>query len=164
MTSPTIARFRHPATTTSLPITGGPNLCPIVVGTPMAYDESIDNDLTKLNGGGGINPNYLPRDPNNGCKPVYPHEYLRVNTIFEVVKANGGSTAWIDKHPSYEWTKGPSGKGVDDFYGPEINSIPVALPQFLVAARCRSWTTRSTMDGQPTSEIFSATTCCTCRR
>src|SRR5262249_20552043 len=25
---------------------------------------------------------------------------------------------------------GPSGKGVDDFFGPEINSIPVALPQF----------------------------------
>jgi hypothetical protein len=119
-----------PATTTSLPITGGPNLCPNVVGTAMAYDESIDIDLTKLNGGGGINPHFLPRDPNDGCKPVYPHEYLRVNTIFEVVRANGGRTAWIDKHPSYEWTNGPSGKGVDDFYGPEINSIPVALPQF----------------------------------
>jgi hypothetical protein len=61
---------------------------------------------------------------------VLPHEYLRVNTIFEVVKAAGGLTAWTDKHPSYEWTNGPSGKGVDDFYGPEINSIPVALPQF----------------------------------
>jgi len=43
-------------------------------------------------------------------------------------KANGGRTAWTDKHPSYEWTNGPSGKGVDDFYGPEINSIPVPLP------------------------------------
>jgi hypothetical protein len=119
-----------PAKTTSLPITGGPNLCPDIIGTPMAYDESIDINLTKLNGGGGINPNFLPRDPDNGCKPVYPHEYLRVNTIFEVVKANGGSTAWVDKHPSYEWTNGPSGTGVDDFYGPEINSDPVALPQF----------------------------------
>src|SRR5215469_7452960 len=39
-------------------------------------------------------------------------------------------TALTDKHPSYEWTNGPSGKGVDDFFGPEINSIPVALPQF----------------------------------
>jgi hypothetical protein len=46
------------------------------------------------------------------------------------VKANGGTTAWTDKHPSYSWTQGPSGTGVDDFYGPEINSIPVALPQF----------------------------------
>jgi hypothetical protein len=119
-----------PARTTSLPITGGPNLCPDIVGTPVAYDESIDFNLTKLNGAGGINPNFLPRDPNDGCKPIYPHDYLRVNTIFEVVKAHGGTTAWVDKHPSYEWTNGPSGKGVDDFYGPEINSIPVALPQF----------------------------------
>jgi Type I phosphodiesterase / nucleotide pyrophosphatase len=119
-----------PAKTTSLPITGGPRLCPDIIGTPMAYDESIDFNLTKLNGGGGIDTNFLPRDPNNDCKPVYPHEYLRVNTIFEVVKANGGATAWVDKHPSYEWTNGPSGKGVDDFYGPEINSDPVALPQF----------------------------------
>jgi hypothetical protein len=119
-----------PAHTTSLPITGGPGLCPDVIGTPMAYDESIDFNLKLLNGGGGINPNYLPRDPNNNCHPVYPHQYLRVNTIFEVVKANGGHTAWVDKHPSYEWTNGPSGLGVDDFYGPEINSVPVALPQF----------------------------------
>jgi hypothetical protein len=119
-----------PAHTTSLPITGGPGLCPDVIGTPMAYDESIDFNLKLLNGGGGINPNYLPRDPNNDCRPVYPHQYLRVNTIFEVVKANGGRTAWVDKHPSYEWINGPSGLGVDDFYGPEINSVPVALPQF----------------------------------
>ena len=119
-----------PAATTSLPITGGKDLCPNVVGTPVAFDESIDIDLTKLNGGGGINPNFLPRDPRNNCQPVYPHNWIRVNTIFEVVKANGGYTAWTDKHPSYTWTKGPSGAGVDDFYGPEINSNPVALPQF----------------------------------
>ena len=100
------------------------------IGTIVAWDESIDIDLTQLNGGGGINPNYLVRDPNNNCAVVMPHQYLRVNTIFEVVKANGGTTAWTDKHPSYEWTNGPSGTGVDDFYGPEINSIPVALPQF----------------------------------
>jgi len=119
-----------PAQTTSLPITGGPSLCPSVVGTAMAYDESIDFNLTLLNGGGGINPNFLPRDPTKNCAPVFPHQYLKVNTIFEVVKANRGTTAWVDKHPSYEWTNGPSGAGVDDFYGPEINSNPVALPQF----------------------------------
>lgn len=104
--------------------------CPGKVGTNVAWDEAIDIDLTKLDGGGGINPHYLTRDPKNNCSIVLPHQYLRVNTIFEVVKANGGSTAWTDKHPSYEWTNGPSGKGVDDFYGPEINSIPVPLPQF----------------------------------
>jgi hypothetical protein len=104
--------------------------CPSTGGTVVQLDEGVDFDLTLLNGGGGINPAFLPRDPNNGCAPVFPHTYLRVNTIFEVVKAAGGRTAWIDKHPSYEWTSGPSGKGVDDFFGPEINSIPVALPQF----------------------------------
>ncbi len=118
-----------PTMTTSLPITGGPSLCPSVIGTPVAYDESIDFDLTKLDGGGGINPDFLPRNSNT-CQPIMPHSYLRVNTIFEVARANGFRTAWIDKHPSYEWTNGPSGKGVQDFYGPEINSIPVPLPQF----------------------------------
>ena len=104
--------------------------CPGKIGTNVAWDEAVDIDLTKLDGGGGINPKFLVRDPNNGCKTIMPHQYLRVNTIFEVVKSHGGRTAWTDKHPSYEWTNGPSGKGVDDFYGPEINSIPVALPQF----------------------------------
>jgi hypothetical protein len=109
--------------------TGNPNgPCPGQIGTIMAFDESIDTDLTKLDGGGSINPAYLRRDPKAGCKAVYPHEYLRVNTIFEVAKAAGLHTAWTDKHPSYEWTNGPSGHGVDDFFGPEINSIPVALP------------------------------------
>jgi Type I phosphodiesterase / nucleotide pyrophosphatase len=117
-----------PAQTDGLGNPGG--ACPGVVGTNVAWDEAVDKDLTRLDGGGGLNPNFLVRDPNNGCKTVLPHEYLRVNTIFEVVRAAGGRTAWTDKHPSYEWTNGPSGKGVDDFYGPEINSIPVALPQF----------------------------------
>jgi hypothetical protein len=117
-----------PAQTDGLGNPGG--TCPGVIGTNVAWDEAVDKDLTKLDGGGGLNPNFLVRDPKNGCKTVLPHEYLRVNTIFEVVKFAGGLTAWTDKHPSYEWTNGPSGKGVDDFYGPEINSIPVALPQF----------------------------------
>jgi Type I phosphodiesterase / nucleotide pyrophosphatase len=117
-----------PRMTDGLGNPGGP--CPGKIGTNVAWDEAIDIDLTKLNGGGGINQNYLTRDPKNNCTTLMPHDYLRVNTIFEVVKANGGTTAWTDKHPSYEWTNGPSGKGVDDFYGPEINSIPVALPQF----------------------------------
>jgi hypothetical protein len=103
---------------------GGP--CPGQIGTITEFDESIDKDLTKLYG--SIDPSFLPRDPNRGCAPVYPHEYLRVNTIFEVVRAHGGYTAWTDKHPAYEWTNGPSGVGVNDFFGPEINSIPVALP------------------------------------
>lgn len=117
-----------PATTTPYGIVGGANLCPQYVGTQVGFDEEIDYDYTQLNGGGGINPAYLPRDPKNNCAPVYPHSYIRDNTIFEVVKAGGGYTAWSDKHPSYDFTNGPSGNGVDDLYSPEINSIPVPLP------------------------------------
>jgi hypothetical protein len=116
------------APNTVMGMASGP--CPSTGGAVVELDEGVDFDLTQLNGGGGINPAFLPRDPNNGCQPVFPHQYLRVNTIFEVVRAAGGWTAWTDKHPAYEWTNGPSGKGVDDFFGPEINSIPVALPQF----------------------------------
>jgi Type I phosphodiesterase / nucleotide pyrophosphatase len=117
-----------PAQTDGLGNPGGS--CPGKIGTNVAWDEAVDIDLTRLDGGGGLNPKFLVRNPDNGCKTILPHEYLRVNTIFEVVKAGGGRTAWTDKHPSYEWVNGPSGRGVDDFFGPEINSIPVALPQF----------------------------------
>jgi hypothetical protein len=107
---------------------GGAALCPANRRTQVGFDEEIDFDYTKLDGAGGINPQYLPRDPNNNCAPVYPHNFLRVNTIFEVVRGSGAYTAWSDKHPSYDFVNGPSGKGVADLFSPEINSIPVALP------------------------------------
>lgn len=89
-------------------------------GTEVLYDESIDKDPTKIDGGGGIDPTKLPLDPTKGCTPVYPHSFLRVNTIFEIVRAAGGRTAWADKHLAYDLVNGPSGKGVDDLYTPEI--------------------------------------------
>ena len=59
----------------------------------------------------------------SSCVPVYPHDYVKVNTIFEVIKqATGARTAWSDKHPAYDWVNGPSGKGVDDLFTPEINA------------------------------------------
>jgi hypothetical protein len=121
-------KLSPPAQTTPYGIVGGAGLCPSVIGTQVGFDEEVDTNYLLLNGGGGINPAYLPRDSTKGCAPVYPHSYLRVNTIFEVAREAGKYTAWTDKHPSYEWTNGPSGKGVADFYGPEINSIPVGLP------------------------------------
>ena len=90
------------------------------VGTTVDYSEFIDVNLNLINGGGGIDPNKLPRDPKNGCTPVYPHSHLRVNTIFEVIKAAGGRTAWSDKSLGYEVVSGPSGHGVDDLFDPEI--------------------------------------------
>jgi hypothetical protein len=90
------------------------------VGTAVVYDESIELNSSLSDGGGGIDPTTLPLDPRHGCTPVYPHQFLRVNTIFEVIKASGRRTAWSDKHLSYELVQGPSGHGVDDLFTPEI--------------------------------------------
>jgi hypothetical protein len=54
----------------------------------------------------------MGKDRQGNCKPLFPHELIRVNTIFEVIRAAGGHTAWSDKHPAYDWTSGPSSKGV----------------------------------------------------
>ncbi|WCK55046.1 alkaline phosphatase family protein [Aneurinibacillus sp. Ricciae_BoGa-3] len=88
-------------------------------GTNVLYDETIDKDLNKIDGGGGINPDMLPRDPVTK-QPVYPHNYVRVNNIFEVINASGKHTAWADKHLAYDLLNGPSGKGVNDLFTPEI--------------------------------------------
>lgn len=92
------------------------------VGTVVYVDDEIDADPSKLDGG-GINVSSLPRDPENGCTPVYPHQLLRVNTIFEVAHDHALRTAWADKHLAYEFANGPSGKGIDDLYTPEIAAI-----------------------------------------
>lgn len=90
-------------------------------GTIVTYTEDTDKDPTSVDAGGGIDPGKLPVDPVTK-QPVYPHSYVRVNTIFEVVKAAGLHTAWSDKHPAYELLSGPSGKGLDDLFAPEIDA------------------------------------------
>jgi hypothetical protein len=131
-----------PATTTGNGVAGDPGLCTPgapPTGTRTEFDEGIDINKLLLNGGapagvdGGIasiDPNKLERDPAHSCAPVYPWNFVRTNTIFGVVHAAGGYTAWSDKHPSYLSVSGPGkGTNVDDYYAPEINSIPVGLPQ-----------------------------------
>jgi hypothetical protein len=49
-----------------------------------------------------------------------------VNNVFEVIKSAGGHTAWADKHPAYDFLNGPSGKGVDDLFTPEIRPVTKA--------------------------------------
>jgi predicted AlkP superfamily pyrophosphatase or phosphodiesterase len=132
-----------PAKTTGNGVAGAPGLCKAGTppsGTTTEFDEGIDINKLKLNGGapagmdGGIasiDPKRLERDPANGCAPVYPWDFVRTNTIFGVIHAAGGYTAWSDKHPSYSAVSGhgSNGMSVDDYYAPEINSIPVPLPQ-----------------------------------
>jgi predicted AlkP superfamily pyrophosphatase or phosphodiesterase len=93
-------------------------------GTQQVFDESIDvydaNNVSQ----NVIDPAKLPRYLHDGqCLPKFPHNAIRVNTIFEVVKASGGVTAWADKHPAYDLVNGPSGKGVDDLYTPELTNV-----------------------------------------
>lgn len=101
-------------------------------GTEVMLAENLDFDKTRLDGGAfapgnphpgqAIDVTKLPLDGDHGCTRVFPHNFLRVNTIFEVIKAHGGRTAWSDKHPAYDLVNGPSGKGVDDLYTPEVDS------------------------------------------
>lgn len=74
-----------------------------------------------------INASKLPVDPKT-CKPVYPHTYLKVNTVFEVARSAGLRTAWSDKHAAYEILNGPSGTGIQDLFTPEINSDALGYP------------------------------------
>jgi hypothetical protein len=59
---------------------------------------------------------------------VWPWNFVRTNTVFSVVHAAGGHTAWIDKHPSYSTVAGPGGTGLDDYYSPKVSSAVVPLP------------------------------------
>jgi len=108
-------------------------------GTEVAWTEAADENLNSIDAGEGlsglpgsilqmtgdpitvINPASLPVDPAT-CKPVYPNQYLRVNTVFDVAKQAGLHTAWSDKHPAYSILDGKSGTSIDDLFTPEINS------------------------------------------
>jgi hypothetical protein len=109
-------------------------------GAEVTYSEALDRNPDSIDAGQGvsglpgsilsltgspeqlIDPAKLPVDPAT-CKPVYPHSYLQVNTVFEVARAHGLVTAWSDKHPAYDILQGPSGQGIEDLFTPEINSV-----------------------------------------
>ncbi len=107
-------------------------------GFTTEYEEGLDIDQSKLNGGapgasltdGGIaslDTKKMDRDPKAGCAPVLPWNFVRVNTVYGVIHKAGGYTAWSDKHPAYSAIAGPGGV-IDDYYSPEINSNVIALP------------------------------------
>ena len=115
-------------------------------GTTTEYEEGIDIDQSKLNGGApgaaltdgtiaSIDPKKLPRDPAKGCAPVYPWQFVRANSIFSVIHALGGYAAWSDKHPAYaSVASGLGSQALDDFYAPEINSNVIGLPGVITPA------------------------------
>ena len=110
----------------------------VAPGVEVTYFEQLDRNPLALDAGQGlaglpgtilnmtgdarslIDPTQLPVDPAT-CRPVYPDQYLKVNTIFEVARAAGLRTAWSDKHVAYEILGGAT-QGVQDLFAPEINS------------------------------------------
>ena len=112
-------------------------------GTEVTYFEALAKNPLALDSGEGlsglpanilsltsnatslIDPQNLPRDAS--CNPVYPHNYIKVNTIMGVAHDHGLLTAWSDKHAAYEVEKGNSPMGapnnnISDMFTPEINS------------------------------------------
>jgi len=104
------------------------NYFEVLAKDPLALDSGqglpgLPNSILQLTGTPQtlIDPTKLPVDPST-CKPVYPHSYLKVNTVFNVLHDAGLHTAWSDKHVAYEILNGPSGNGIDDLFAPEINA------------------------------------------
>ena len=110
----------------------------VAPGVEVTYFEQLDKNPLALDAGQGlsglpwsilqmtgnakslIDTSQLPVDPTT-CKPVYPDQYLKVNTVFEVARGAGLRTAWSDKHVAYEVLGGAT-QGIQDLFAPEINS------------------------------------------
>ncbi len=125
-----------PTVQTGNGLNGGNCIAGQANGTSTEFEEGVDFNQNYLTGGNpnaasgydgtaaSIDPKKLPRDSYQNCAPVYPWNFVRDNTVFGVIHEHGGYTAWSDKHPAYSSTNGPgNGKNVDDFFGPEINSV-----------------------------------------
>jgi predicted AlkP superfamily pyrophosphatase or phosphodiesterase len=97
-----------------------------------SIDGGMKASLTGLNSAVAIDPNNLPgQKVGSVCTPLWPHNFIRTNTIFGVLHRHGYRTAWSDKHPAYDIVNGDKpksqpangpGTNVDDFFAPEINS------------------------------------------
>ena len=147
---------------------GTTNCAGAAPGTEVTYFEAIDKNQGALDAGQGIVPapgtdpwanilqmtpnpvdvidrSKLPVDPSS-CRPIYPNQYLKVNTIFEVAHRYHLRTAWSDKHPAYLILSGPSGQGVDDYFTPEINSS--ANPAAPTDPNQPDWTTDNLLTQQ----------------
>jgi Type I phosphodiesterase / nucleotide pyrophosphatase len=109
-----------------------------------SIDGGVPAALTGLNSAVAIDPNNLPGQFVHGlCGPVWPHNFVRTNTIFGVIHKHGLRTAWSDKHPAYDIINGHDpanqvvngpGTNVDEFFAPEINSDLSAANINLIAS------------------------------
>jgi hypothetical protein len=108
------------------------NLAENIDTNQNSIDGGVNASLTGLNSGVAIDPNKLPGQSVNGrCSPVWPHNFVRTNSIFGVIHKHHLRTAWTDKHAAYDIVNGNDpatqpangpGTNIDDFFAPEINS------------------------------------------
>src|SRR5208337_3869250 len=89
-------------------------------GTEVQYAENIDKNSALLSGGGNfdassIDPSKLPINPTTN-QVVYPNQFLKVNTIFDVAHQAGLYTAFSDKHPAYQIAAGSDPAAINDLY------------------------------------------------
>ena len=112
-------------------------------GSEVRLTGHLDRGESGLDGGSpsgldgnsalGIDPGRLPERWRDGrCEPLWPHDYLLVNTVFGVLHRHGLRTAWIDKHPAYDILNGPGGaaegpgRNIEDFFAPEVDAALTA--------------------------------------
>lgn len=125
------------------PISSSTTPCASGPGAEAANFENLDKDKHSIDGGVpasltgptsavAIDPNHLPlQRVGHNCTPLWPHNFVRTNTIFQVIHRHHLRTAWSDKHPAYDLINGNDpdsqpadgpGSNVDEFFAPEINS------------------------------------------
>ena len=175
-----------PATKTGNGLAAGTCTAGVNNGTQTEYEEGDEIDQTKLNGGGpyasaidggvlSLDPTKFVRDPFNldasgNCKPVYPWNFIRTNTIYGVIHAAGMYTAWSDKHAVYAAVSGPTNtvnpvtgnpSNVDDYYSPEVNSnkMPLVLNPKLITAGTNYDCSQVVNDGNDWTTDFDSIKC-----
>ncbi|RDW68157.1 hypothetical protein BP6252_09553 [Coleophoma cylindrospora] len=99
--------------------------CSGPIGAEADWSVASDWNSSSVTGGNAFNLSATPMRVTawGSCEPIFPHDYLRVNTIFEVARANGLNTVYMDKHPAYEYLNGPSGLGLTQGFFPEIGAV-----------------------------------------
>jgi hypothetical protein len=125
-----------PAGSPPAPCTSGPgteaNNAENLDKNQHSIDGGVPASLTGLNSAIAIDPNHLVAQlAHQRCMPVWPHNFVRTNTIFQVIRHHHLRTAWSDKHPAYDLLNGNDpdsqpadgpGTNIDEFFAPEINS------------------------------------------
>jgi hypothetical protein len=95
-----------------------------------SIDGGVPASLTGLNSAVAIDPTNLPgQQVSNSCTPLWPHNFIRTNTVFGVLHKHGLRTAWSDKHPAYDIINGNE---------PKHNQSTGQAPMSTISSRPRS--------------------------